>query len=180
MTIYCMWAAVVSFFNHPFFVVVGGSATLIMVIGFIYTVWLVIRGLVPVWIRLGIGLSKRKIAIFATSECENLVELIEKSKLFPPRNIVCIGLDSISKANDEKCTIYLVCWNDFKSHMERILSIKAYSTALIVYAPHKGGDVDKLTMDRINEEPNSTIVRFRGRLLNDILTSILTTSYGHN
>ncbi len=53
---------IMTFFDHPFFIVVGGIATILMLGGFLYAVWLVVTGALPVWYRLGIGLSKRKVS----------------------------------------------------------------------------------------------------------------------
>ena len=52
-------------FNQPFFTVLGGLTSLLMLSAAIYTIYLILRGIIPVWIRLGKGLSKRKIAVFA-------------------------------------------------------------------------------------------------------------------
>ena len=57
--------AIFEFFNQPFFTVLGGLTSLLMLSAAIYTIYLILRGIIPVWIRLGKGLSKRKIAVFA-------------------------------------------------------------------------------------------------------------------
>lgn len=59
---------IVAFFNHPFFIVVGGLVTILMIFGFFYTAYLVVKGVFPVWYRLGVGLSKRKVAVFGSLE----------------------------------------------------------------------------------------------------------------
>jgi len=53
--------SVIAFFNHPFFIDVGGMATVIMFGVFFYTIWVVVSGVFPVWYRLGIGLAKRNL-----------------------------------------------------------------------------------------------------------------------
>jgi hypothetical protein len=50
-------------------------------------------------------------------------------------------------------------------------------TALIVYSPQGADKIDQASLKKIDNEPNSVIVNFRGRLLNDIFTSVITTSY---
>ena len=67
---------ILTFFNHPFFIIMGGLATLIAIFGFIATIFLVIKGTLPVWYKLGLGLSRRKIAIFADTEFDNLKNLL--------------------------------------------------------------------------------------------------------
>lgn len=166
---------IIKFFNHPFFIVVGGLATLLMIIGVIYAFWLIIRGVLPVWYRLGLGLSQRKIAIFSVTEFASLSSLLADSKIFERKNIVQINKNDMSKA--EKETVFLVHWNDFKDKIDDILNYKKDDTALIVYAPQNEGRIDQQEMDKITTHRNTVVVNFRGRLLNDILLSLITTSY---
>jgi len=50
-------------------------------------------------------------------------------------------------------------------------------TALIIYAPQELGFISKESMAKLNQKRNVMVTNFRGRLLNDITTSIITTSY---
>ena len=61
--------------------------------------------------------------------------------------------------------------------IDNILKIKDDSDALIIYAPQEEGLIDRSILEKINLERNSIVVNFRGRLLNDILTCMITTSY---
>lgn len=164
---------IINFFNHPFFIIVGGVATILMIVGFCYTAFLVIKGVLPVWYRLGIGLSKRKISIFAKDEYQSLSDMITASKIFT--TTIQINKNDIRKA--EKETVYLVHWKEFQDKIDDIMSIKKDSTPLIIYAPTQEGRIDDENMNKINSHRNSVVVNFRGRLLNDILTSLITTSY---
>lgn len=166
---------IIDFFNHPFFVIVGGITTMIAIIGFIYAIFLVVKGIFPVWYRLGMGLSKRKIAIFAEQEFNNLKDILIDSQIFEAKNIIKIEKQSIKKA--ESITLLLVHWKSFENEIEDILKIKKDSDALIIYAPQDEGFIDKTVLAKINLDRNVIIVNFRGRLLNDILTSMMTTSY---
>lgn len=167
---------IISFFNHPFFIVVGGLTTILMIVGFLYTTYFVIKGVFPVWYRLGMGLSKRKIAIFASTQFESLKSMLVDSKIFEEKNVIQINKDDLSKA--EKETVFLVHWKDYQDKIDDILALKKDSTALIVYAPQNEGRIEpQEKMDKINSHRNSVVVNFRGRLLNDILTSLITTSY---
>ncbi len=166
---------IVKFFDHSFFIVMGGCMTIIMVAGFIWTVFLVIKDVFPIWYKLGMGLSKRKIAIFASTEFVSLEALLIDSKIFEKNNIIQINKNDISKAAKE--TVFLVHWKDYQDKISEIINIKKDSTALIVYAPPNEGRIDQADMDKINYHRNAVVVNFRGRLLNDILTSLITTSY---
>lgn len=61
--------------------------------------------------------------------------------------------------------------------MDEIIRHKQDATALIVYAPQEDGKVPSEMLCKINNERNSLIVNFRGRLLNDILVFMMTTQY---
>lgn len=165
---------VASFFNHPFFIIVGGVSTILIILSFCYTMFLLINGVLPVWYRLGIGLSKRKIAIFASTEFDSLKRMLVDSKIFKERNIFQVHTNDLKKAEHE--TIFLVHWKDYQDKIEDILRIKKDSTAMVVYAPQNEGKISPDKMEKINSNRNSIVVNFRGRLLNDILVSMITTS----
>jgi hypothetical protein len=168
--------AIVDFFNQPFFIILSGLATLATVLAVATVVYLTLRGVLPVWYRLGMGLSRRKIAVFANTEFDDLKQLLLDSGLFREANIVKIDHGSLKKA--EGLTVFLVHWKSFAADIDAILSLKKDAAALIVYAPQAEGFIsDKGVLARINEARNATIVNFRGRLLNDVLVSLLTTGY---
>jgi hypothetical protein len=57
------------------------------------------------------------------------------------------------------------------------LSEKKDGTALLIYAPQEEGFISKEDIAKINQHRNAIVVNFRGRLLNDIMISLITTSY---
>ena len=127
------------------------------------------------WYRIGRGLAKRKIAIFAEAQFEELKHLLVDSRMIKEKNISKIGPGEIGRA--QSCSLYLVHYAPFKDKIEEILARKRDSDALIVYAPPGEGRVEPEIMTKVNEQRNSTVVNFRGRLLNDIFTSMVTTSF---
>jgi sRNA-binding carbon storage regulator CsrA len=170
---------IIDFFNHPFFIIVGGLTTSFAAIAVIFTIFFVVKGVLPVWYRLGMGLTRRKITVFAEDEFDNLKGLLVDSKIFQGKNIIKIERNSIKKAASS--TLLLVHWKCFETEIEDILRIKKDSAALIIYAPRDEGTIkDKEILEKINQERNAIIVNFRGRLLNDILTCMITTSYGNS
>jgi hypothetical protein len=167
---------IIEFFNHPLIVIIGGFSTILMILGSLYAFYLYSTGILPVLERIGMGLAKREIAIFADSEnILNLKNLLLDSKIFKEKNISLIDKNSIKKA--ENITLLLVHWKSFKDEIDDILAIKKDTDALIIYAPQQDGMIDKEDMKKINEHRNTIVVNFRGRLLNDILVSMMTTSY---
>ena len=166
----------VNFFNHPFFIVIGGVSVVIIVISFLYSLYLIIRGIVPVWYRLGKGLARRNIAIFAEAEEFNsLKDMLVDSRLFKPKNIHQIQINNIKKADNY--TVFLVHWSKYKNNINDIVTMKKDSTALVIYSPQNEGMIDSESLNLINSHRNSIIVNFRGRLINDIFVSLITTVY---
>lgn len=166
---------IIAFFNHPFFIVIGGLATIFIIGSFIYTICLVVTGVLPVWYRLGMGISRRKVAVFGSREAfESIKTSLIDSKIFKDRNIIHIASNNIEKAKDQ--TIFLVDWETFKEEIERVFSARRNDqTAIVIYAKPASIPADK--MNDIGNRANTVVVNFRGRLLNDILTSLVTTGY---
>ncbi|ABQ04865.1 hypothetical protein [Flavobacterium johnsoniae] len=165
---------ITAFFDHPFFIIVGGISTLIAILAFLYSTYIIFTGIIPIWIRLGKGLSNKKIAIYAEQEFDNLKDLLLDSGLFKEKNIERISINAMKKG--ERHTMMLVNYIEFSDRIPEILKCKKDSDSLIIYAPQKDGRIEQQVMDEINENRNSIVVNFRGRLLNDIITSMITTS----
>lgn len=163
------------YFNHPLFIILSGLITLLVLLDVSYTIYLIVKGIIPVWIRLGRGLSKRKIAVFAEEEFDSLKSMLVDSGIFLESNVVKIDRNSIKKAED--LTLFLVHWKSFEPELENILKMKKDSAALVIYAPQSEGFIDKTALEELNQHRNTIIVNFRGRLLNDILVSMITTGY---
>src|SRR5258708_596990 len=143
-------------------------------------IWVVIlwfKGVLAALIRLGNGLAKRKLAIFAKGN--NLISITDSlhdSGLFSKRNIISISSKGdIGKA--EKATLFLVYWPDWQNDIDSILTEKEDGTALIVYAPQELGFIPPAEIKKLNEKRNVIVANFRGRLLNDVVISMITTSY---
>ena len=113
---------IMSFFNNDFFTVFGGMSTIFVIVSFFYCVYCVIKGVFPVWYRIGMSLSKRRIAIFAESEFGHLKSLLVDSKIFRDKNIVKVYKNSLKKA--EKETIFLVHWKEYQDQLDEIILIK--------------------------------------------------------
>lgn len=145
-----------------------------MIGGFIW--WF--RGIFPVLIRLGNGLAKRNVAIFAKSDNFTVLNnLLTGSALFSKKNIVSITQEGdIGEAERVKATVYLLQWEDWADSYQKVLNKIPDGCALIIYAPHPSkipnDDIAVLALQR-----NVTVTNFRGRLLNDIVTSMITTGY---
>jgi hypothetical protein len=150
--------------------------TAITIGGLIYARMIWVSGIVPVIYRLGKSLSKGKIAIFSNAEYTSLSNMLIESKLFKKYNILHVSNNEIEKA--KSANVFLIHWSEFRNNLDRILQIKDDDTALIIYAPQKEGFIDQDTVDKLNSYRNTIIVNMRGRLINDILVSSITSNYG--
>ena len=156
---------------------IGIIETIVLVVGIIWGFILWIRGIFPALFRLGNGLAKRKIAVFAKGDnVSSLKNLLVDSKLFPEKNIFEITkVEDIGKA--EEASVYLVFWHDWVDNITQILDKKPDACALIVYAPYENGKISDEQMKNLDGKRHTAVTNFRGRLLNDIITSMITTGY---
>ncbi len=160
-----------------FLAFVGAIETLVLIAGIAWAVWLWGRGIAPALMRLGNGLAKRKIAIFAKGEnVGSLKHLLMDSGLFSAANII-----EVTKSSDigraEHTTMYLVVWQDWAGEIDAILGMKADASALIVYAPYDHGRIPDDQMKKLDGKRHTAVTNFRGRLLNDVVASMITTVY---
>ena len=156
---------------------IGRFTTVLLLIAIVAGVYTWAKGILPAMLRLGKGLAKRKIGIFAKGDNFNsLKDLLLDSKLFNSKNITHISSKSdFGKAEDQ--TLFLVFWPDFEDSLDEIMKLKKDGTALVVYAPQESGVIPRDKINILNAKRNVILTNFRGRLLNDIVVSLITTSY---
>ncbi|MFO0507486.1 MAG: hypothetical protein KA713_10025 [Chryseotalea sp. WA131a] len=166
---------IVDFFNHPIFIIVGGITVVYAVLRILYAIGCWIFGISPIVFRLGLSLWRRKVAIFGNQERFNdLKSSLIDSGIFKEKNIVQISPDDIDKAKDE--TIYLVDWETANQSIDKIFAARPnHHTAVVIFA--KPQSIPNERMGDIANRSNTVVVNFKGRLLNDILNSLVTTSF---
>ena len=167
-----------NFFNQikNFLDVISYGTTGILVIAILIGIYQWFVGITPALLRLGKGLAGREIAVFAEGDdFTSIKSLLIDSKLFNKKNIIHITKTEIRKA--EKYSLFLAQWESISSHLDNILSLKKDGTALLIYAPQEEGFISKEDMVKINQHRNVIVANLRGRLLNDIVTTLITTSY---
>lgn len=166
---------IITFFNHPFFSIVGGISVSIAFVAIVYKVICFFWGVTPLALRLGIALWKRKVAVFGNADSFASFKLILiDSGIFKESNIDRIDLMDITKA--KKFDIYLVDWASSSAYISAIFDCRpSEQTPVIIFAAPKTIPDDELSS--IANKSNTVIVNFKGRLMNDLLTSLVTTSY---
>lgn len=143
----------------------------------LYATYLCVSGFLPVLIRLGNGLKKRKIAIFAKGDALGSLEaLFDDSKLFSAKNIIRIS-QSGDFGRAEEASVFLVNWPDWQDELDRIVALKRDRTALVIYAPQGKGFLPEASIALLEQHRNIVLANLRGRLLNDVVVSLITTAY---
>lgn len=166
---------IIDFFNHPVFIIIGGLTVVFAAIGIIYRIVCMTLGVTPLVFRVGKAIWRRKIAIVGSSESFKILnECITDSGIFKNRNVVHITTENIDKVKEY--SILLVDWETSSSKIDQIfVARKNHNTAVIVFA--KAGTIPQEKMPEIANKSNTVVVNFKGRLLNDILNSLITTSF---
>jgi hypothetical protein len=156
--------------------IAGDISTVVFVVGFAYAIYLFASGALPVLFRLG-NLRRRKIAVFAKGDAStSLVALLADAGLFNRKNIIAVA-DAADFGRVDAATIFVVFWPDWKEQLEQIVARKADTTALIVYAPQTQEQLSGDALTLLERHRNVVLTNFRGRLLNDIVGSFITTAY---
>lgn len=162
-----------------FLEVIGGITTLISLIIFILAVISWFLGVYPLFVRLGFSRWSRKIAIVADSQAyASLKSDLVDTGIFREKNIFQISDSSLSKVKTS--SLILVNYQSFtENEIKTILSYKKPTAGVIIYFPgfSNTNRIADDIRDLINNEPFTTTVNFRGRLINDILVTLLSTSY---
>jgi hypothetical protein len=176
-----LMGAIIKFFDHPFFIIFGGISATVLIIGFLLNFIFWILGITPLLWRLGYGRWFRKIAIVANTETYNNLEKdLLDSGIFRARKIYRITDKSLSDIKDH--SLLLVDYQSFTTkNIIKILENKKSNAGMIFYYPqysprYRRAIPYKIT-DMISNSPNTIIVNFRGRLLNDIVMTLITTNY---
>jgi len=158
---------------------IGLATTAVAVLTFFVAVVGWILGISPLIYRLGLGRWRRKIAIAAKDESYNFLQTdLVDSGVFREKNIHQISTGTLSKIKE--ANLLLVHYGSFtEAQIKTIIRNKRSSAGMVVYFPDFSptnripDDIAKL----INNEPHTVLVNFRGRLINDILVTLLSTSY---
>ena len=82
-----------------------------------------------------------------------------------------------SAASGDKYSLHLVHYHSGQSYLSDVLKNVKSGHALLIYAPKNEGFIPKDHLEEINKKQNVVVVNFKGRLLNDLLNAMITTSF---
>ncbi|MBF0537670.1 MAG: hypothetical protein HQL03_05365 [Nitrospirae bacterium] len=135
---------IMAFLSSRVFIIFSGITVIVVFLRFIYDFISWLRGVTPIFFRLGNALSKREIAIFASDVAfGDLRDALIDSKIFKGKNIVHIKDNNIDKARGK--TIFLVDWETFGDKIDQVFSErKNHQTAIVIYA--KPGNIPQEKM----------------------------------
>lgn len=160
--------------------IIGVLTTLFAITLFIWAIISWSMGVFPLFLRIGFGRWSRKIRIAAKNETyENLRTDLIDTGIFREKNIDQITNKSLAKIKNS--SLVLVHYQSFsEEEIKTILSYKKSSAGFVFYFPEFSSPenvISKEMMKIMNNEQFTTVVNMRGRLINDIVTTLLSTSY---
>lgn len=127
--------------------------------------------------RFGLALYGKKIMIVSSSDdYHDLEEDLSDSGLIKRKNILHISDKQLAKANDALLLIVVYGYlnnDDFQS----VVRNKSARCGLIVHCPPERGRIDDEEMELLSKSAFTALCNFRGRLVNDVLLMMLSTSF---
>lgn len=160
-------------FDHPAVKTLKtlGSISSLIILVAVVLAW--IFGIYPILKRLGIGRWKRKIGIFANdADFDKLKNSLTDSGVFRECNIEKLIESEIEQAKTQ--SLIIVEWSEFGKQIEQIYNYRSTQTVpVIIFAAP--GSINPDQIKDIANRPHTVVVNFRGRLLNDVLTSLMTS-----
>lgn len=136
-----------------------------------------ISGLTQAIVRFGLALFGKKVAVFASADDFHVIKSdLASSGLVKEKNIERVSVEQRSSLN-EALLIVFACRDDNKKHIKEVVVRKNPRCGLVVYCPDGPSALTHEEMAEINAAPFATVCNFRGRLINDILLMMLSTSF---
>lgn len=160
---------------------VGGAISLVFeFIGFLSLIALTISAFTRLgkaaW-RFGLALYGKKIMIVANDEdFRDLKEDISDSGLIKSRNIQRISEKQLAKTKNALLLIIVYGYLD-KDDFKSVVTRKSARCGLIIHCPPEKGRIKDDEMDLLSNTAFTTLCNFRGRLVNEVLITMLSTSF---
>lgn len=153
---------------------------ILAIVGFLSLVALAIGAFIRLgkaaW-RFGLALFKKKIAIVASdNDYRDLEEDLADSGLIKKKNMEHISDKHLAKAN-EALLLIVVYGYLYEEDFKALVRGKNARCGLIVYCPPENGYVSKEEMTLLSATAFTALCNFRGRLVNDVLLMMLSTSF---
>jgi hypothetical protein len=154
--------------------ITGWLIVLFAILAAIGTFIAFLRGVLkPLW-RLGLGLARKKVVIVASqTNADSLFNLVSDSKVFSEKNIIKVTSREDSE-DIRKGDVVLYKYSDSQFSLKDVMVKKADSAAVVVYAKPRE-ITEQSEWDLLDEYRNVSVCNLKGRLLNDLITLMMTT-----
>ena len=157
--------------------VISSILTMVGVVSLAFVIIGCISGLTQAITRFGLALFGKKVAVFASVDDFHVIKSdLASSGLVKEKNIERVSVEQQSSLNDALLIVF-ACRDDNKEHIKEAVARKSSRCGLVVYCPDGPSALTQEEMAEINAAPFATVCNFRGRLINDILLMMLSTSF---
>lgn len=130
--------------------------------------------------RFGLALSYKQISIVSDSEAyEELKQDLADSGLIKGKNIVRISKSHLPKTMKARLILVVHGYLDIEQ-LKQVFSNRGPQCGLILYCPPEKERLNESEMQLLNSCPFSVLCNFRGRMVNDVLLMMLSTSFTKN
>lgn len=162
---------------------VGTITTIVAILMFFYALACWIFGIAPLLYRLGFARWKRKLQIVSSPESySDLKSDLIKTGIFRDKNISNVTKASLNQLKDD--TLVLIHYQYLtEAEIIKVLNDKATNSGYIFYFPEFNPPTNVVPnniMSLINNQPFTTLVNFRGRLVNDLVITMISTGFKHD
>lgn len=157
------------------FGLIGSVTTVATIISAAVIVFFAITGLLKAMWRFGIGVAWKKVFIVAEADArDELRGDLMRSGIVRKRNIETMTRGQTS--NLKGARLIVLDYGYLKEdETVRIVSQKDSDCGVLVYA--KPGAIPDEVMEKLNLSQHVSVVNFRGRLVNEVLILLLSTSF---
>lgn len=160
--------------------IIGGFTILFTLLAGLVTSLGWTAGVFVIFKRLGLGRWYRRVLIVgASAETKSLKKDLVDSGVFREKNINEADGRNLSDVKNASL-ILLDYWSLTEAQVTTVLANKRKSAGLVVYSPMGKDHIPNNISQQINNEPFTTLVNMRGRLVNDLLITLMSTSYDKN
>ncbi len=157
-----------------FFLAIVGALT------FVAAVAGCISGITQAAYRFGLALYGKRIAIISDDgDYQDLRDDLADSGLIKERNIEHVSKNHLAKAKDALLVIVVHGYLETEE-LRQVVAGKNVRCGLITYCPPSKGRISAEEMNLLGKTAFTTICNFRGRLVNDTLLMMLSTSFKKN
>lgn len=159
---------------------VGTLATVVQIAMFIILVLICCRYLISVAKRFGLGLWKRQIAIITsdTNLVNSLKADLTSTGFIRAGNVVHISIENLKDLPGY--SIAVIDYGSFlgdKGQLCNFIEQMDSSVGIVLYCRPEHGRLSDELMQKINNSSRVILTNFRGRLVNDVISSLVSTPY---